>query len=71
MLFGSVHILPPAWTGGRRRWTARSAAPTTSGSSCRWTPTTEAETARLAAEAGVLPPGQSLFTLLPPRTPSG
>jgi len=67
LLFGSIHVLPPglswrppALDAGLKRaddlWFELPAGPAA-----------EAEIARLAATTGVLPPGQSLFTLLTPR----
>jgi len=67
LLFGSIHVLPPgldwrpaALDAGLKRaddlWFELPAGPAA-----------EAEIARLAAATGVLPPGQSLFTLLTPR----
>lgn len=67
LLFGSIHVLPPglAWRpaaldAGLKRaddlWFELPAGPAA-----------EQEIARLAATTGVLPPGQSLFTLLTPR----
>jgi uncharacterized protein YbaP (TraB family) len=67
LLFGSIHVLPPglAWRpaaldAGLKRaddlWFELPAGPAA-----------EAEIARLAATTGVLPPGQSLFTLLTPK----
>jgi len=67
ILFGSIHVLPPglAWRpdtldAGLKRaddlWFELPSGPAA-----------EQEIARLAATTGVLPPGQSLFTLLTPR----
>jgi uncharacterized protein YbaP (TraB family) len=67
LLFGSIHVLPPglAWRpaaldAGLKRaddlWFELPAGPAA-----------EQEIARLAATTGILPPGQSLFTLLSPR----
>lgn len=67
LLFGSIHVLPPglswrppALDAGLKRaedlWFELPAGPAA-----------EQEIARLAAESGILPPGQSLFTLLTPR----
>jgi len=67
LLFGSIHVLPPglAWRpaaldAGLKRaddlWFELPAGPAA-----------EAEIARLAATTGILPPGQSLFTLLTPK----
>ncbi|MBU1375254.1 MAG: TraB/GumN family protein [Alphaproteobacteria bacterium] len=67
LLFGSIHVLPPglAWRpaaldAGLKRaddlWFELPAGPAA-----------EQEIARLAAATGLLPPGQSLFTLLTPR----
>jgi uncharacterized protein YbaP (TraB family) len=67
LLFGSIHVLPPglAWRpaaldAGLKRaddlWFELPAGPAA-----------EQEISRLAASTGVLPPGQSLFTLLTPK----
>jgi len=67
LLFGSIHVLPPglAWRpaaldAGLKRaddlWFELPAGPAA-----------EAEIARLATTTGILPPGQSLFTLLTPK----
>lgn len=66
LLFGSVHVLPP---GVKWRPKALDAALTSADD--LWFelpvgPATDQEVARLAANSGILPPGQSLFTLLPP-----
>lgn len=66
LLFGSVHVLPPglAW-----RPAALDAALTQADDLWFELPVdaaTEREVARLAMETGTLPPGQSLFALLPP-----
>ncbi|WP_309088159.1 TraB/GumN family protein [Phenylobacterium sp.] len=67
VLFGSVHVLPPglAW-----RPPALTAALKAADDLWFELPTgadVERESARLAGERGVLPPGQSLFARLPPQ----
>jgi uncharacterized protein YbaP (TraB family) len=66
VLFGSVHLLPPglAWRPAALDQALKTADDL-------WfelpiDPASEAETARLAGETGVLAPGQSLFKMLPP-----
>lgn len=70
VLFGSIHVLPPglAW-----RPAALDAALNQAEDLWFELPVdtaTEQETARLAATLGFLPPGQSLFALLPPADAS-
>lgn len=65
VLFGSVHILPPGMD-----WRPPALAKALTDADDVWfelpiDPATEAETARLAAERGMLAPDQSLFKLLP------
>ncbi len=65
VLFGSVHILPPGLD-----WEPAALKRAIDAADDLWfelpvDATTEAETARLAGELGVLPPDQSLFKLLP------
>ena len=67
VLFGSVHILPPGLD-----WEPPALARALAAADDVWfelpvDPATEAETARLATELGVLPADQSLFKLLPPN----
>lgn len=67
ILFGSVHLLPPGLD-----WTPPVLDAALARADDLWfelpvDPATEAETARLASARGVLPPGQSLFQLLPPE----
>jgi hypothetical protein len=66
VLFGSVHVLPPGLV-----WEPAALKAAIARADDLWfelpvTAATEAETARLAARLGVLPPGQSLMALLPP-----
>ncbi len=66
VLFGSVHILPPGLD-----WEPPALARALAAADDLWfelpiNPAAEAETARLAAELGLLPPDQSLFKRLPP-----
>jgi uncharacterized protein YbaP (TraB family) len=66
VLFGSVHVLPPGLA-----WEPAALKAAIARADDLWfelpvTPQTEAETARLAAALGVLPPDKSLFALLPP-----
>lgn len=66
VLFGSVHVLPPGLA-----WRPPALAAALKDADDLWfeLPTGDAveqESARLAGEKGVLPPGQSLFALLPP-----
>ncbi|WP_165843907.1 TraB/GumN family protein [Phenylobacterium kunshanense] len=66
VLFGSVHVLPPGLD-----WRPKALDAALGEAQDLWFelpsgPAAEAEVARLAAERGVLPPGQSLFRLLPP-----
>lgn len=66
VLFGSVHVLPPGLD-----WRPRALDVALGAAQDLWfeLPSgreAEAEVARLAGERGVLPPGQSLFRLLPP-----
>ena len=66
VLFGSVHVLPP---GLKWRPAALDAALARADDVWFELPmdaASQAEVARLAAGLGVLPPGQSLFALLPP-----
>jgi uncharacterized protein YbaP (TraB family) len=66
VLFGSVHVLPP---GLKWRPAALDAALARADDLWFELPmdaATQAEVGGLAARLGVLPPGQSLFTLLPP-----
>lgn len=66
VLFGSVHVLPPGLD-----WEPPVLRRAIAGADDIWfelpvDPATEAETARLAGQLGVLPPDKSLFKLLPP-----
>lgn len=66
VLFGSIHVLPPGLN-----WRPKALDAALAGAQDLWFelpngPAAEAEVARLAATLGVLPPGQSLFRLLPP-----
>lgn len=66
VLFGSVHVLPPGLD-----WKPPALAAALKAADDLWFelppgPDAEAESARLAGEKGVLPPGQSLFARLPP-----
>lgn len=66
VLFGSVHVLPPGLA-----WRPPALAAALKDADDLWfeLPTGDAverESARLAGEKGVLPPGQSLFARLPP-----
>jgi uncharacterized protein YbaP (TraB family) len=66
VLFGSVHILPP-----NLDWRPPALVKALKDADDVWfelpiDPATEAETARLAAEQGVLGPNQSLLKMLPP-----
>jgi uncharacterized protein YbaP (TraB family) len=65
VLFGSVHVLPPGLD-----WEPAALKRAIARADQIWfelpiDPATEADTARLAASLGVLPPDQSLFRLLP------
>ena len=67
VLFGSVHILPPGLD-----WEPPALARALAAADDLWfelpiDATTEAETARLATQFGLLPPDQSLFKLLPAK----
>jgi uncharacterized protein YbaP (TraB family) len=67
VLFGSVHILPPGLD-----WEPQALDRALAGADDLWfelpiDEATEAETGRLATQAGVLPPDQSLFKILPPK----
>jgi uncharacterized protein YbaP (TraB family) len=67
VLFGSVHILPPGLD-----WEPPALVRALAAADDLWfelpiDATTEAETARLATELGLLPPDQSLFKLLPAK----
>jgi uncharacterized protein YbaP (TraB family) len=67
VIFGSVHLLPPDL-----KWETPALAKALAGADDVWFelpqgPDTEAQTQILAGRLGVLPPGQSLFRLLPPR----
>lgn len=67
VLFGSVHILPPGLD-----WEPKVLVSALAAADDLWfelpvDATAEAETGRLAAQLGVLPPDQSLFKLLPPQ----
>ncbi|THD74415.1 MAG: TraB/GumN family protein [Phenylobacterium sp.] len=66
VLFGSVHVLPPGL-----KWEPPALKRAIAGADDIWfelpvDPATEAATAQLATQLGVLPPDQSLFRLLPP-----
>ena len=66
VLFGSVHILPPGMD-----WRPPALAKALKDADDVWfelpiDPATEAETARLAAEQGLLGPNESLLKMLPP-----
>lgn len=67
VLFGSVHVLPKGLD-----WQPPALKAALAKADDLWfelpiDPATEAETGRLAAQLGVLPPDQSLFKLLPPE----
>jgi len=67
LLFGSIHVLPPGL-----KWRPAALDARLKTADDLWFelppgPAAEQEIARLAATTGVLPPGQSLFTLLTPR----
>ena len=67
VLFGSIHVLPPGLA-----WRPKALDAALGEAQDLWFelpsgPGAEAEVARLAAAQGVLPPGQSLFRLLPPE----
>lgn len=67
VIFGSVHVLPPGLA-----WKPPALAAALARADDVWFELppgrgTQAEIARLAGEAGVLPAGQSLFRLLPPK----
>jgi len=66
LLFGSVHVLPPGLTWRPRALDAGLAAAEDVWFELPVGPATDQEVARLAGMAGVLPPDQSLFRLLPP-----
>ena len=66
VLFGSVHVLPPGL-----KWRPAALDAALARADDLWfelpmDPASQAEVASLAGYLGVLPPGQSLFTLLPP-----
>ncbi|MGA0606090.1 TraB/GumN family protein [Phenylobacterium sp. VNQ135] len=66
VLFGSVHVLPPGLA-----WKPPALAAALKDADDLWFelpagPEAEQESARLAGEKGVLPPGESLFKRLPP-----
>lgn len=66
VIFGSVHLLPPSLM-----WKPAALDSALARADDVWFelpqgPTAETEVAQLAAQHGTLPPGQSLFTLLPP-----
>ncbi len=66
VLFGSVHILPPGL-----KWRPAALDAALARADDVWfelpmDPASQAQVAQLAAGLGVLPPGQSLFALLPP-----
>lgn len=66
VLFGSVHVLPPGL-----KWRPAALDAALARADDIWfelpmDPASQAEVARLAAGLGVLPPGESLFALLPP-----
>src|SRR5438067_2021681 len=65
VIFGSVHLLPPGL-----EWRPPALVKALEGADDVWfelpvDPATEAQTASLARQLGVLPPDQSLFKLLP------
>lgn len=67
VLFGSIHVLPPGLP-----WRPAALDASLKRADDLWFelppgPAAEQEIARLAATTGILPPGQSLFTLLTPR----
>jgi len=67
VLFGSVHILPPGMD-----WEPPALVKALAAADDLWfelpvDPATEAETSRIATQAGVLPPDQSLFKILSPK----
>ena len=66
VLFGSIHVLPPNF-----RWKPKALDAALARADDVWfelpmDPATQAQVAALAGRLGVLPPGQSLFALLPP-----
>lgn len=67
VLFGSVHVLPPGLA-----WKPAALEAALAGADDLWFelpvgPEADREIALIAATRGVLPPGQSLFKILPPR----
>ncbi|WP_293678555.1 TraB/GumN family protein [uncultured Phenylobacterium sp.] len=66
LMFGSVHVLPPGLTWRPAALDAALARADDLWFELPMDPATQAEVGALAARLGVLPPGQSLFTLLPP-----
>ena len=67
VLFGSIHVLPP-----QLEWRTAALEAALGKADDIWfelpvDPQTEQETARIAAAKGLLPFGQSLFALLPPK----
>lgn len=67
VLFGSVHVLPPGLAWRPKTLDAAIAAAQDLWFELPNGPAAEAEVARLAGTLGVLPPGQSLFRLLPAK----
>ena len=66
VLFGSVHVLPPGLTWRPAALDAALARADDVWFELPMDAASQAEVARLAAGLGVLPPGKSLFALLPP-----
>lgn len=66
VLFGSVHILPPGLKWRPARLDAALARADDVWFELPVGPATDQEVGRLAAQAGILPPDQSLYSLLPP-----
>ena len=66
VLFGSIHVLPPNF-----RWRPKAVDAALARADDVWfelpmDPSTQQQVAALAGQLGVLPPGKSLFALLPP-----
>ena len=67
VLFGSVHVLPPGLDWRRPDLDAAIAKADDLWFELPVDAASEQEVARLAASLGILPPGQSLFRLMPPK----
>lgn len=67
VLFGSVHVLPPGLDWRPAALNAALAKADDLWFELPVSPETEQEVARLAAAVGILPPGRSLFEMLPPE----